>query len=196
MRIRRHRMLAAIPMNHNLGLLIRIPRPLPPLLLLLLLLLRHNRPLPPALPQRHPRRRGRHAVTQWRLLLHGFVDRHKRRIRVSFSPCISSAAHNLLTSYAFGHDGNFGVDASGVGVPTCGNEEGEVHEQDDEADDSADEDDDAFAVDVRWSSRAAGEAFAEGGGGGEGGSGVAHGAIWKDGVGGAVGVGLSERVFV
>lgn len=66
-----------------------------------------------------------------------------------------------------------------------------MHEQDNEADDGADEGDDAFAVDVRLSSRAAGEGFAEGGGGG----GVAQGAIWKDGVGGTVGVGLSESVF-
>lgn len=64
-----------------------------------------------------------------------------------------------------------------------------MHEQDDEADDGADEDDDAFVVGVRSLSRAAGEGTAEGGGG------VARGAIWKDGVGGAVGVGLSGRVF-
>lgn len=85
--------------------------------------------------------------------------------------------------HPFGDHGGFGVDAPRIRVATRGDEEGEVHEQDDEAEGGADGDDDAFAGDgavVGLLGGAAGGALAGVGGGG----GADDGAVRE--VGGAV----------
>ena len=129
-------MLITWPTN-NLRLLIRMPH-IPPLLPL--------RPLIHLVPHRHPRRRRRHAIIQWRLLLYPLTNRHEPRIGIPLL-CRPLSAQ-LLHLQSFRDDGGLIIEAPRIRVPTRGNEEREVHHHDDEAQRSPDGHDDTFAVDV------------------------------------------------
>ena len=81
-------------------------------------------------------------MIEWRLLLHRLINRQNLRIRIRPPLAISIS---FLVVHAFSNRSSFDVHAPRIGVPTRGDEEGEMHEQDDEAYSGAHGDDDAFA---------------------------------------------------
>ena len=110
-------------------------------------------------------------MIEWRLLLHRLINCQNLRIRIRPPLAIRIS---FLVVHAFSNHSSFDVHAPRIGVPTRGDEEGEMHEQDDEAYSGAHGDDDAFAGEgavVRFFLGCAA---------------AAYGAVWIYEVGGAV----------